>query len=371
MSNPFENIQSIIDDLNRSFSVYNSVAAQVLSSTSTANLIQESLAAQRKIDRDIIASATSVLATARLPDYTSNIRDLISANKALTDLVSQASVTDSVMSQMFKEHNALRKSLESIATLPPTTEFLASVDANRLLHTSLSSQIRLLDLEKRSFGNLIGATNLFSNDLTATFSKLTSSYRDVIESIPNISERFAPFIINHVPLEYALELDVVEAITIEADDDQEPEPLPSVDDELASFDKKLRSLLNGARQSLYSDNPEKARHVTTSVRELFTHILHELAPDSEIKRWTTDDSHYHDDRPTRRARLLFICRHFSCDPLTKFIESDVQAVLMLVDSLNAGTHAIESKLTQSQLQAIVYRMESLVLFLLKVSREGD
>ena len=275
------------------------------------------------------------------------------------------------MSKVFAEHNALRQSLASIAALPSTTDLLSSIDTNRLLHTSLSSQVRLLDLETHGFGNLIDASNLLSNDLAATFSKLTGSYRDVIESIPSISQSIVPFIATYAPVEYALELDVIEGVTVEADEEQECDPLPPVDEELISFDEQLLSLLNGARQSLNSDNPEKARHVTTSVRELFTHILHGLAPDSEIKKWATDDSHYHNGRPTRRARLLFICRTFSCDPLTKFIEDDVRAALTLVNSLNAGTHAVESKLTQFQLQAIVYRMESLALFLLKVSRGGD
>ncbi len=370
MSHSFRDIQGIIDDLNRSRSVYKSFTDQILSSTSGINAIQESLAAQRALDRSLLASATSALATVNLPDYTSNIRDLVSANKTLTDIVSQASIADSAMSKIFAEHNVLRKSLASIASLRSTTEPLASFDTSRLLYTSLSSQVRLLDLETHSFGNLIGATNLFTNDLAATFSKLTSSYRDVIESIPKISKQLVPFVATYAPIEYALELDVIEGITVEDDEAQDLEPLPSVDDELASFDERLLALLKGARQSLDSDNPEKARHVTTSVREFFTHILHELAPDHEINQWTTDASYYHNGRPTRRTRLLFICRTFSCDPLTKFIEHDVQAALTLVDSLNAGTHAIESKLTQPQLQAIVYRMESLALFLLKVSRGG-
>ena len=133
----------------------------------------------------------------------------------------------------------------------------------------------------------------------------------------------------------------------------------------------MLNLLNGARQSLQSDNPDRARHVTTSVRELFTHILHGLAPDDEIRKWTTDESHFYNNRPTRRARLLYICREFSCDPLTKFVEDDVRAALTLIGSLNAGTHVVESKLTYPQLEAVVYRVESLALFLLKISRNGE
>jgi hypothetical protein len=370
MSNPFRHIRSVIDDLNRSLAIYDGFTSQILKSTSAITAIQASLAAQRAIDRDLIASATSALSAVRLPDFTSNLGDLVSANRALTDIISQSAITDSALSKAFAEHNVLRNSLASIATLPSATDLLSSLDTTRLLHTSLSNQYRLPDLEAHSFGSLIDASNVLSSDLAATFSKLTRSYRDVIEAIPIIPQNFVPFIANYSPIEYSLELDVLESISVERDEEADVEPLPSVDDELASFDSRLLTLLNGARESLNSDNPEKARHVTTSVRELFTHMLHGLAPDAEIRKWSTEAGHYHDNRPTRRARLLYICRTLSCDPLTKFIQDDVRAALALMDSLNAGTHVVQSKLTQFQLQAIVYRMESLALFLLKVSR-GD
>lgn len=368
MSDAFRHLRNIIEDVNRSVSIYDRLTSQILNSTSAITALEEALAAQRAMDRDLIASATSALSAVRLPDFTSNFEDLVSANKALADIVSQTAIADSALSRVFAEHNALRVSLETIASLPATADLLSSLGTTRLFHTSLSSQYRLLDLEAHSFGNLIDASNILSNDLAATFSKLTRSYRDVIEAIPLIPQDFVPFIATYSPVEYSLELDVLESITVEPEEETQAEPLPAVDDELASFDGRLLNLLNGARESLNSNNPDKARHVTTSVRELFTQILHGLATDAEIRTWSTADDHYHDNRPTRRARLLYICRKFSCDPLTKFVEDDVRAALALVDSLNAGTHVVESKLSHSQLQAIVYRMESLALFLLKVSQ---
>jgi hypothetical protein len=45
--------------------------------------------------------------------------------------------------------------------------------------------------------------------------------------------------------------------------------------------------------------------------ELFTHILHGLSPDAEVRKWSTEPAHYHNGRrPTRRAWLLYICREF-------------------------------------------------------------
>lgn len=147
------------------------------------------------------------------------------------------------------------------------------------------------------------------------------------------------------------------------------ESVPSVDGLLAAFDERLVPLLHGARQSLNDDNPDRARHVTTSVRELFTQVLHALAPDDDVRVWSSNDDFYHDNRPTRRARLLFICRHIDCGPLSRFVQDDVRAALSFVESLNAGTHVVESRLSQIQLASIVSRMESLLVFLLQLRNE--
>lgn len=370
MHNILRQLEKISRDMSRSLSVFDDFASQLRASTSIITALQVPLARQHEFVRNLFGTTASVLSQARLAKLTtSNFRDLSLANRRLTELVSHAAITDSALSKVFAEHNALRASFESIASQSSITGLLSSLETTRLLHTSLSSQCRLLRLEGNSFGWLIDAPKLFANDLTATFSKLTRSYREVIECFPNIPEARVPFIAKFCPIEYSLEIDVLERISVEGDEDIDVEGLPSIDDELALFDNQLLILVKGARESLKCDNPDRARHVTTSVRELFTHIVHRLAPDDEIKKWSSDDHHYHNNRPTRRARLLYICRKFSCDPLTKFVEDDVRAVITFIDSLNAGTHVVRSKLTEFQLEAIVYRMECLALFLLKCSRE--
>lgn len=371
MHDAFRQLDKISRDMARSLSMYNDIASQLQKSTSGFTSLQDSLNKQLALDRSLFSATSSALSQARLAALTtSNFRDLTLANQRLTELVSNASISNSALSKVFAEHNALQASLKAIAAHSSVTDLLSSLDTTRLLHTSLHSQFRLLDLESRSFGRMIGASNTLANDLTATFSKLTRSYRDVVECLPSILETHVPFIAKYSSIEYSVEMDVLERISADEDEEFEVEGLPSVDDELASFDDRLLILINGARESLRSDNPDRARHVTTSVRELCTCILHGLAPDDDIRKWSDDDNHFHNNRPTRRARLLYICRKFSCDPLTKFVEDDVRAALTLIDSLNAGTHVVQTKLTEFQLEAIVYRMEALALFLLKISR-GD
>lgn len=369
MDDAIRAIQKQATLISQSTAAYSSLLADLTQSTSAITSLQDTLTKQFQRDRELFGATSAILSQARLASaVTSNFDDLTRVNAKLTSLVTAASITDSSLSKVFADHNVMRDSIAAIASHSSVTNLLSSLDTTRLLHTSLNSQYRLLQLEAVSFGSRIDASALFANDLTSQFGKLTRSYRDLVDCIPAIPEAYVPFVTTHAPVEYSRELDVLEVISVDdVKGEKEVVGLPSVDDELAIFDDKLLILINGARQSLTSDNPDRPRHVTTSVRELFTHILHRLAPDDDIKAWSTDDEHYYNNRPTRRARLLYICRKFSCDPLTKFVENDVKAALTLVDSLNAGTHVVESKLTTSQLEAIVYRMESLALFLLKVS----
>ncbi|MES2791731.1 MAG: hypothetical protein V4719_19075 [Planctomycetota bacterium] len=370
MNDVYRALQQQLGLISRSSTDYLKAVAELSKSTSPVAALQRSLAERFTSNRDLFGNTAAILSQSRLiSDATSNFRDLAVVNANLTSLVSSANIVDSSLSKVFADHNALRSSISSIAMEPSVSHLLSSVDTTRLLHTSLSAQYRLLSLETASFGSLIGASTLFANDLSSTLGKFTSSYRDLVECIPTIPESQVPFITKYSPIEYSLELEVLEQISTDEPSEEDVE-LPEVDEELALFDDKLLILINGARQSLTSDNPDKIRHVTTSIRELFTHIIHGLAPDAEIMLWSRDSADYCNGKPTRRARLLYICRNFACGPLVKFVEDDVRAVLTLVDSLNAGTHVVQSKLTEIQLAAIVYRMESLALYLLKVSKGG-
>jgi hypothetical protein len=346
------------------------VFSDLAKSTSAITSLQDSLAKQFQRERELWGVTSAVLSQARLiSSMTSNFDDLTRANAKLTSLVSAASFADSSLSKAFAEHNAMRSSIAAIASQSSVAHLLSSLDTTRLLHTSLHAQCRLLRLESVKLGDRIGASALFANDLTSQFGKFTRSYGALVDGITALPEAHIPFVTTHAPIEYSRELDVLQKISVaDPEEYEELGELPCVDEELSALDSSLLILMDGARQSLVSDNPDRPRHVTTSLRELFTQLLHRLAPDEGIRAWSSDNEHYHNNRPTRRARLLYICRHFACDPLTQFVENDVKAALTLVESLNAGTHVVESKLTTSQLEAIVYRMEALALFLLKVSK---
>lgn len=126
----------------------------------------------------------------------------------------------------------------------------------------------------------------------------------------------------------------------------------------------------GARTARRSSNPDRSRHVCVSLRELLTGVLHELAPDEEIVRWRTGPGLIEDGRPTRRGRVLYLCRHINSGVCEQFVESDVKLTLALFQALQAGTHGRQITLTDSQLDALILRVETQLVFLLKLSRRG-
>lgn len=120
-------------------------------------------------------------------------------------------------------------------------------------------------------------------------------------------------------------------------------------------------LLDGAKYSLCSRNPDKVRHATTSLRELVTQILHRRAPDDCVRKRYTDQKYYHAGNPTRRARISYILESKGSGlSLLGCIDKDVAALLELYDLLQQGTHGVVPKLEDQDLEFVVRRTELVI-----------
>ncbi len=138
--------------------------------------------------------------------------------------------------------------------------------------------------------------------------------------------------------------------------------------QLEKMNAGLKSMFQGAVYAFNSSNPDRVRHFSTSLRELFTHVLHELSPDDEIHRWSKSKDDFDNGKPTKRARLLYICREINQDRFEKFLNADVKALLEFLNLFQSGTHSIQPGYTNKQMKAMLMRMESTLRFLIEVSR---
>jgi ABC-type molybdenum transport system ATPase subunit/photorepair protein PhrA len=100
MHNAFRDLDKISRDIASSMSVYNDFASQLQKSTSVIASLEDSLSKHLELDRNLFRTAGSVLSQVRLVELTtSNFRDLSLANQRLTELVSNAAISDSVLSK--------------------------------------------------------------------------------------------------------------------------------------------------------------------------------------------------------------------------------------------------------------------------------
>jgi len=127
--------------------------------------------------------------------------------------------------------------------------------------------------------------------------------------------------------------------------------------------------LRGAIIAAKSDNPDKVRQTITSLRELTTHILHDLSPDEEILRWSNNPDNFVNGRPTRRCRIEYIFRDCSGTKIKPFIENEVKFTKDFFDYLNNGTHELISSVTEKELQFVICKTESILLLLCNYSRK--
>jgi uncharacterized damage-inducible protein DinB len=93
----------------------------------------------------------------------------------------------------------------------------------------------------------------------------------------------------------------------------------------------LYTMWQGARQTLASNNPDRARQVRVSLRTLLEDLTRKLAPDAEMRAWSTDLKYYQDNgkTPKGKGRIFYICRHIQSgdSSFAQFLEADVNAIM--------------------------------------------
>jgi len=231
-------------------------------------------------------------------------------------------------------------------------------------------------------GSKIGMAESFRPLISETITSYSKSFSDLWKSYETTPKSFvdlSPTLLRIPPIEYFNTSSLLEKISIEDNDDSEEELLTNdllIENEetlttlLPKLNPELLNMWLGANQALQSDNADRVRHFTTSVRELFTQVLHSLSPDQDLMKWSTNPAeHIQNNRPTRKARLLYIYKDVNNDHFKSFIEADIKATLQFVDLFQEGTHSIKSKLTDKQLMTIKIKTESTLKYLLQTFYE--
>lgn len=185
-------------------------------------------------------------------------------------------------------------------------------------------------------------------------------------------------LVGEIPSELFRAVDADQAIhsrSADVADEERSKIARSASDELeailASDHPELVNLLNGARQAALSTNPDRLRHVSISLRELLGIALRKLAPDDTIKEWTNRPDHFHEGKPTRRARFEYIFRSITgASALRSLIDADMRAAKELFDALSTAAHGPALGAPPETLIVLISRAEGTLLLMLRLAVRG-
>lgn len=308
------------------------------------------------------------------------LAEIAQANQHWQDIVVQNSAATRVIEELGRVHQtwlendalqlqaAANLSLGDMAfKLTVTEKLVAGIDFE-----ALQRSIVLPEPISAKFADVIASTTASYQTLADSISTLPDITRLPSFALPGATrEVFTTTYALHTfstPSDQQIEEDISE-LDLVAEAKAEASQCLTL---LRGVDPALSKIYIGARDAMHSTNADRARHILASLRELWNHLLRRIAPDEAVLEWSPEDSeeYIHQGRPTRKARVLYICRGIHHGPLTNFVIQDTRALVRLLDLLNR-VHELEPGMTDGQLEALLLRTESWLSYILRISETGS
>ena len=315
------------------------------------------------------------------------IQEIVGANQHWQDLIKQATATSRIAESLSAAHQSW------LDTIKPIQH-----DFSQLSQLQVSAKLALCDTSLRlsaterlmagiDFEAIRGRFQIempVISGLESSIAHVAASYGNLAESLREISDitRLPAFVLPGATREIYTTSFALETLRPwdERDEDEAETEIQFVAEAeletsgcialLQQVDPGLARPYIGARDALYGNNADRARHILSSLRELWNHLLRRLAPDDLVAAWIPGVSNQkdllHDGKPTRRARVLYVCRELNNEPLTDFLMHDTRALVKLIELFNR-VHELETELTDEQLRAILIRTDSWLMYILQIS----
>ena len=315
------------------------------------------------------------------------IQEIVGANQHWQDLIKQATVTSRITESLSAAHQSW---LDTIKPIQHDFSQLSQLQASAKL-ALCDTSLRLAATERLMAGiDFEAIRGRFQiempviSGLESSIAHVAASYGNLAESLREISDitRLPAFVLPGATREIYTTSFALETLRPwdERDEDEAETEIQFVAEAeletsgcialLQQVDPGLARPYIGARDALYGNNADRARHILSSLRELWNHLLRRLAPDDLVAAWIPGVSNQkdllHDGKPTRRARVLYVCRELNNEPLTDFLMHDTRALVKLIELFNR-VHELETALTDEQLRAILIRTDSWLMYILQIS----
>lgn len=244
----------------------------------------------------------------------------------------------------------------------------------------------LSDIDFDKITRQLSLSQKFSSQIHTTINELSKSHAELFDSINNISDVVSlPRIYlpgaNREILMTGYAISRIQPIGVDFEEGEPRRLIEEASEEVSEcesiLERKFPQLVKpyrGAYDALNCNSEDRARHVLTSLRELVWHLLRLLAPNENVIPWIQSRSEKdlldNKCKPTRRARLLYICRNINHGPFSTFINKDVDAMLELIDLFNQ-VHNIDPNFHDVILKAIVFRTETGIMFIIRTHEEAN
>ena len=283
--------------------------------------------------------------------------------------------TPKVSDVLAAQISSLRPTLSTMNQLAIQSHFA------RVSEISLLAQKSLTGIEFKEIAKSVSVVDKVRESFKMAHLGFAEQYSTLFQSLEKEQARISSYLsgLTYLPaVEFYNGSRIVRTVTLPEDELTKEEELINTDisnesgniveSYLKHINPSLINLWRGASQALKSDNPDSVRHFITSLRELLTQVIHLLSPDDEIRTWTKAPEYFFNNRPTRRARLLYICREINHKPFDSFLEKDIDSVLASFEIFQQGTHQIEAPFSDQQLRTLQLRAESAIRFLVDISK---
>lgn len=321
-----------------------------------------------------------IAATSQSLPFVRMAEDVTRANQRWQDMAAQATASSRMISDLATIHETWAKTFEL------TQDKIAKLQAATAI--SLGGMAYRLTVSERLFANLDfevirRATALPEQtvlklrdsivEVTGAYGRLAESihtYPDVTHlpsfGLPGATREV--FVVGHA-VDVLRVSEYTDSETVQGQLTAEIEKETSISVELLQgLNKFLAAPYLGAREALRGKNPDRARHVLASLRELWNHVLRFIAPNEQVTAWvgSRGEELLYDGHPTRKARVLYVCRELNHGPLADFVDRDTKALVELIEVCNR-VHELESTLTDYQLWALILRTDSWLAYILQIS----
>lgn len=311
----------------------------------------------------------------------SNASKIISAQTKEINKLIDTTRLDSTFAPLVSQSLDARKLIDSPRIADIKNQLAMTSSLARTLNIESLAQISLSTLKLNSLGESLFIPQARLSSILGNFQQFSNAYSNLMRFGDDIVDRDLPrqLIIEQPALEVLESISFLESISDSTSDQQlEAEKslgrdellaeIESIEVILGEIDEGLLTMWKGAIEALKSQHQDYARHCSVSLRELLTHVIHKLSPDNEIQKWTNDPNLFADGRPTRKARLLFICRAVNHDVFADFIHKDIMAILEFFSLFQRGTHQINIPYTPKQLLTLKNKVESTIVYLIQTHR---